>query len=303
MKVNVTLPIDRTDTGEAFWTFDALMQISQAVERAGFTAACVTDHPCPTERWLNANGHYAQDPFTILGFIASVTKTLRLQTGIVVLPYRNPFITARAVATLDRYSGGRLTLSLGAGYLKGEYKALGVDFDNRNELMDEYLRALKTALSGKEFTFEGSGYVALGNRIAPGPVQRPHPPIFIGGNSPRAIRRAVELADGWNPFFTVAALAATARTASLTCEDDLVHSLHYMRQHCEKVGRETPPEVMLGSLTVPGETATPQQLLDTIGRYRALGITGAGYYVNGRTVSEYCDNAQRFGEEVLSKID
>ncbi len=302
MKINVTLPIDRTDTAEEFWSFESLRRIVQALEGAGFHAACVTDHPCPTQRWLENGGHYAPDPFALLAFVGGVTTRLRLQTGIVVLPYRNPFITARAIATLDRYSGGRAIMSFGAGYLKGEYKALGVDFNQRNELFDEYLRALKPALSGEEFTFEGSGYVALGNRIVPGPIQRPHPPIYVGGNSPRAIRRAVDLADGWNPFFTHAALATTARTASMTCEEDLVRSLDYLRDYCVKVGRAKLPDIVLGSLTAPGQKASSQQLLDAIARYRDLGVTGAGYYVNGVTASEYCDNAQRFGEEVLSKL-
>jgi alkanesulfonate monooxygenase SsuD/methylene tetrahydromethanopterin reductase-like flavin-dependent oxidoreductase (luciferase family) len=100
----------------------------------------------------------------MLSFVAAATRKLRLHTGILVLPYRNPFITARAIATLDVFSGGRVTVGVGAGYLKGEYRALGVDFDRRNELMDEYIRAIKAAWTSDEFTFEGSGYQALGNR-------------------------------------------------------------------------------------------------------------------------------------------
>ncbi len=111
MKINVTLPIDRTDTGEEFWNFEAVSRLARATERAGFNAACVTDHPCPKTRWLEAGGHYAHDPFTVLGMIGSVTRKLRLQTGIVVLPYRNPFITAGAIATLDRLSGGLRSFS------------------------------------------------------------------------------------------------------------------------------------------------------------------------------------------------
>ena len=202
MKINIPLPFDRTKEAEQFLTMDAVREVGAAVERAGFHAALVTDHPCPTGRWLDAGGHQAQAPFVMLALLAAVTTKIRLQTGILVLPYRNPFIVARDVATLDRYSNGRVTLSLGAGYLKGEYRALGVDFEQRNELMDEYMRALKLSLTGEEFAFEGTGYKAFGNRILPGPVQKPHPPLLVGGNSHRAIRRVVELGDGWNPFFT-----------------------------------------------------------------------------------------------------
>ena len=238
----------------------------------------------------------------MLSLLAAVTKTLRLQTGILVLPYRNPFITARAVATLDVFSGGRVTLGFGAGYLKGEYKALGVDFERRNEIMDEYILALKAAWTQEEFTFEGTGYQAFGNRILPRPLQLPHPPLLIGGNSRRAIRRAVELGDGWNPFFTAGPLSATARTATMSGDTDLVEGIHYLREHAEKIGRETPPKIILSSLTHPGETWTPDMLLERIGEYRELGITGAAVNIEGRTRAEWCDNAERFGVDVLARL-
>jgi alkanesulfonate monooxygenase SsuD/methylene tetrahydromethanopterin reductase-like flavin-dependent oxidoreductase (luciferase family) len=137
IKINVSLPFDRIQSPEEFLSAEAIAEISRAAERAGFNAGCDTDHPVPTGRWLDAGGHHAQDPFVILTFVAAATRTLRLQTGILVLPYRHPFITARAVATLDFVSNGRVTLGLGAGYLKGEYKALGVDFERRNDIMEE----------------------------------------------------------------------------------------------------------------------------------------------------------------------
>src|SRR5580700_5390393 len=234
LKINVSLPFDKIQYPDEFLRADAIAEIARTAERAGFNAGCDTDHPVPTGRWLDAGGHHAQDPFVILTFVAAATRTLRLQTGILVLPYRNPFITARAVATLDFLSGGRVTLGLGAGYLKAEYKALGVDFDRRNEIMDEYIKAMKAAWTADEFTFEGTGYQALGNRILPRPVQKPHPPLWIGGNSKRAIRRAVELGDAWYPFFTSGPMSATTRTAAMTGEVELREGIVYMREYCER---------------------------------------------------------------------
>ena len=193
---------------------------------------------------------------------------------------------------------------MGAGYLKGEYRALGVDFDQRNEIMDEYLVALKLALSGEEFTFEGTGYQAFGNRIQPGPVQTPHPPLLIGGNAPRAIRRAVELADGWYPFFTVGGVSTTTtRTADITNEEELAKALDYMNAHCEKVGRETAPIVAIGSIVKPGESWTPQMIIDRAGSFAEMGLSAAGMNIEGRTRAEYCDNAERFGVDVIAKLD
>jgi probable F420-dependent oxidoreductase len=302
MKINVTLPFDQLDNAAEFLQPEAVSEIGGVAERAGFSGCNVTDHPCPTGRWLDAGGHHAQDPLVMLALVAAVTRTLRLHTGILVLPYRNPFITARAVATLDVFSGGRVTLGVGAGYLKGEYRALGVDFNRRNDTVDEYIRALKAAWGAEEFTFEGTGYQALGNRILPGPVQKPHPPLLIGGNSRRAIRRAVELGDAWYPFFTPPGLSATSRTAPMSDESDLAAGISYLREHCEKVGREHPPEIFLGSLNAPGGAWNPEALLQKIGQFKELGVSGAAAHIEGATRAQWCDNAQRYGAEVLAKL-
>lgn len=301
MKINVTMPFDRFTHGDAFQHPEVVTRIAALSEKLGFHSALVTDHPVPTGRWLDAGGHHAHDPFVLLSFIAAATSTLRIQTGILVLPYRNPFITARAVATLDVYSGGRISLGVGAGYLKGEYRALGVDFDTRNDLMDEYIRAMKAAWTQDEFTFEGTGYTALGNRILPRPVQAPHPPILIGGNAKRAIRRAVELGDAWNPFYTLSTtLANTSRTVELSTEEDLAQSIAYMKAHCETIGRETPPAVILGSF---GDPEDPQALVERAGQMQALGVEQVAAHINGSSVNEWCDNAERFAADVLAKLD
>ncbi|MET0179295.1 MAG: TIGR03619 family F420-dependent LLM class oxidoreductase [Novosphingobium sp.] len=302
IEFNIPLPFDRPN-GDEFWTLDAIRTIGAAIERAGFSACLVTDHPCPPGRWLDSGGHLAHDPWVMLSLMAAATTRVRLQTGILVLPYRNPFVVARSVATLDRFSGGRVTVGVGAGYLKGEFHALGVDFEQRNELMDEYLRALKAALSEDEFSFAGTGYEARGCRIQPPPVQRPHPPLLVGGNAKRAIRRAVELGDGWYPFFTVAGVSnAVTRTAEITCAQDLVGPLAYMREHCEKVGRAEPPLVAVGSVVYPGESWTPQLIVDRAGEFAELGIVAAGMHLEGNSVAEFCDNVERFGREVIAKV-
>jgi probable F420-dependent oxidoreductase len=302
MKIHATLPFDEISQPEEFLTQEAVAQVASLLERVGFDGGNLTDHPCPTGRWLDAGGHYAQDPFVMLSFVAAATRKFRLQTGILVLPYRNPFITARAVATLDVFSGGRVMLGVGAGYLKGEYKALGVDFERRNEIVDEYIKAMKAAWCNDEFTFEGTGYQALGNRIRPRPVQQPHPPILIGGNSNRALRRAAELGDAWYPFYTPASVSTTSRTAPLSSEADLARSIQYLHAHCEKIGREQPPQIVIGSALPPGAAVTPAALIDGIGRLKELGVSCAALYVSGKTRAEYCDNAERLAADVLSKL-
>jgi probable F420-dependent oxidoreductase len=302
MKLNVTLPFDRNEPDSPFLHPETIGDIARLLERLGFYGCCVTDHPAPTGRWLDAGGHVAQDPFTLLAFVAAATRTLRLQTGILVLPYRNPFITARAVATLDLLSRGRVVLGVGAGYLKGEYRALGVDFDKRNELMDEYIAAMKAAWTNHEFTFQGTGYQALGNRILPLPVQKPHPPILVGGNSKLAMRRAAEIGDGWWPFLNTPMLSATTRTAAMSTNEELSDAIRYLHEHCDKIGRSKPPEIVVGSLNAPGGGWNPAALLERIGQLRELGVTGAAVHVEGRTPAEWCANAERYSAEIIHKL-
>jgi len=303
MNINITLPFDQIEHPEEFVTPEAVTEISSLAERVGFYGGNVTDHPCPVGKWLDSGGHYAQDPFVMLALVAGATKTLRLQTGILVLPYRNPFITARAVATLDVFSRGRVVLGMGAGYMKGEYFALGVDFERRNEIFDEYLKALKAAWTGEDFSFKGTGYDARGTRIRPAPVQKPHPPLLIGGNSHRAIRRAVELGDAWNPFFTPPQVSNTARTAEIVDENDLIPAIAYMREHCEKIGRAKPPEVISGAVgTFDKKTMDVAAFVERIGKMRAIGVSGASVNVHAKTRREWCDQAEWFGTEVLPKV-
>lgn len=301
--LSVTFPFDHIQYGDEFVSMAAVHECAKAAEDAGFWSGTVTDHPVPSYRWLDNGGHYAQDPFVMLSLVAAVTTKLRLQTNIVVLPYRNPFITARAVSSLDAFSNGRVILGLGAGYLKPEYKALGVDFDSRNDLMDEYMRAMKLAWTGEDFSFEGTGYTAVGNRVLPTPVQKPHPPLLVGGNSKRALRRTVELGDAWHPFIVPKMVTDTARTANIEGDEDILAAIEYMKAHCEKVGRKDPPPVIASSTFQIKPGYSPQEAIDHYAHMKSIGVQGSGASVLASTRGEWCDLARQFGEEVISKVD
>ena len=113
--LSVTFPFDHVHLPDEYMTMAAVHECAKAAEDAGFNSGTVTDHPVPSYRWLDNGGHYAQDPFVMLSMVAAVTTRLKLQTNIIVLPYRNPFITARAVSSLDHFSNGRVMLGMGAG--------------------------------------------------------------------------------------------------------------------------------------------------------------------------------------------
>ena len=200
---------------------DAVVAIARAAERAGVEMIGFTDHPAPSKKWLSTGGHPSFDPFAALAFVAAVTERVRLMTYLAVLPYRNPMLLAKSVATVDRLSGGRFTLVAGTGYLRSEFSALGRELDDRNERFDEAVEVLRHVYVDDDFRFEGSDFTARGVAQDPLPVQLPHPPIWIGGSSRASRRRAARMGEGWAPLLTSEAFARTVRTATLPTLDDL----------------------------------------------------------------------------------
>lgn len=187
MHFSVTYPLVTHPYSPEFMSRDGVLRFAQTAERAGFDGIGFTDHPAPTDRWLQAGGHDALDPFAALTFCAAVTERIRLIPNITVLPYRHPLIVAKLVATIDMLSNGRFTLAVATGYLRGEYKALGIEFEERNLLFDQAIDVIRGAWSDDDFTYVGHGIDALG--ISANPKPAAPPPIWIGGNSKLSRRR------------------------------------------------------------------------------------------------------------------
>jgi probable F420-dependent oxidoreductase len=186
-------------------------EIAAAAEAAGWHGLALTEHPAPSSSWLESGGHQSLDPFVALSAAAGVTTHLALVTNLSVVPYRNPLLLAKSAATLNRMSEGRFYFGAGAGYLKSEYFALGVDFKERNALFEEALEVMQLHWSGEPFTYEGRHFSA--HNIQARPVPRGlSVPIWMGGNSDAALRRAARYAAGWMPMRAPASVAKTART-------------------------------------------------------------------------------------------
>ncbi|NBP51311.1 MAG: LLM class F420-dependent oxidoreductase, partial [Actinobacteria bacterium] len=219
-----------------------LAEFARVAEECGFDAVNLTEHPIPSTRWLEAGGHHALDPFVGLTVAATATVRIRLMTNLVVLPYRNPFLLAKAVASLDRVSGGRVTLGVGTGYLKAEFFALGVDFDERNDLFDEAIAVCRAVWSGAPATIDGRHFSARDAVALPTPVQDPLP-IWIGGNAARTRQRVATVAEGWMPMWNPPEFAATRRSPVLDDLDGLARMLADLRERCAAAGRPEPPDV------------------------------------------------------------
>jgi len=290
VSVAVELPTMRIDPPDEFLTADAIADVAGAAEDAGFGACFVTDHPAPDSTWLDTGGHHALDPFVALSFAAAATSRLRLLTHVYVLAYRNPFLTAKGAMTLDVLSGGRLILGTAAGYLRPEFGALGVEFDERNELVDEAIDVIRRVWSGEEVSHEGRHFRARSVRMRPLPASRPHPPIWMGGNSRIAIRRAVEHCDGWAPFPS-AGIARAAKTVELRGLDDLEERIAYARAHATEIGRTEPLDICW---TLPHSARR-----EDIKRLENVGITWATVGFPGADRRSYIDAMQRFAELVF----
>jgi probable F420-dependent oxidoreductase len=297
MKISLGLPTQRVDKLDEFVSGEAIAEMSRAAESAGFDAVFVTEHPFPEKAWMDTGGHHALDPFVALSFAAAATTSIRLQTHLCVLPYRNPFLTAKAAASLDVLSGGRLILGAGTGYLEAEFAALGVDFAERNDLTDEAIVAMKAAWSGEPLSLTGRHFEAHDNFALPRPAQEPHPPIWIGGNSKRAIRRAVELADGWAPMPNPAQTAARRHSAAMETLEDLKVRIDYAADHARSVGRTAPLTVAssLGGLEM-STTATDidDLLVETAEQLAGVGVT----YLYGGVLRPVDSRAEFLGEVV-----
>lgn len=296
MKFSISLATDRIDCGSEFVGGAAISEIARASENSGYDACFVTDHPFPVQRWLDGGGHHALDPFVALTVAAAATRTIRLHTHIVVLPYRNPFLLAKAALTLDLVSEGRLILGAAAGYLRGEFQALGADFETRNEASDEALVALKRAWTENNVRMTGRAFEARGNTMLPRPIQEPHPPIWIGGNSKQAILRAVEHADGWVPFPNSAAMAPFTRTPVLETDEQLSSRIGFALEQSSTLGRTRPLVICYSLDTSP--TGDPGLLRERIAVLEGLGVEWLTVGFPARTRAGYISELEEFARHL-----
>ena len=306
MKCSLMLHTDRMDLGTEFVSAEGVMAMARAAEEVGFDAVAVTDHPFPEDTWMESGGHHALDPFVALSFGAAATTKIRLLTYIYVLPYRNPFLAAKSAATLDALSGGRFIFGIAAGYLEPEFSAVGVDFHQRNDITDESIAAMKVAWSEAGIHMDGSNFTVRGHTALPRPVQQPHPPIWIGGNSKRAIRRAVELADGWMPIPNPKSAVTRRHTPAIESVEDLASRIAYAKEVASNAGRTKPLEIATIAIGTD-KFGTPQfsadQLCQYVGSLREAGVTYLNIGLPGESRDAFGENIARFGQDVLPLID
>ncbi len=232
-------------------------KVAIAAEDAGFDSLWTGEHvvlPDPQAPPSPAPPQTPMlDPATALAFLAAHTQRVKLATGIIILPQRNPLVLAKELASVDVLSGGRLLFGLGAGYLQPEFEAIGASFEDRGARASEAIEVLRALWTQDSPSFEGRFWSFSGIQAMPRPVQKPHPPILVGGHSPPAYRRAVSQGDGWYGF----ALDPDAARASL----------EGLRSAAKDVERPT----QRGELEISVTPSLPLDA-DTVRRYEDLGV-------------------------------
>ncbi|OBF53557.1 LLM class F420-dependent oxidoreductase [Mycolicibacterium monacense] len=204
MRIGVSTPVVVQVPGVAAeWERDAgiedLRTVAEAADSLGFEYLTCSEHVAVPAADAQARGAVYWDPLATLGFLAACTSRIRLATSVIVLGYHHPLEIAKRYGTLDRVSGGRLTLGVGVGSLAAEFELLGAQFGDRGRRADDALRALRASLSTTRPAYDGEFYQYDSVVVEPCAAQ-PRVPIWVGGRTRRSLRRAVELADGWMPF-------------------------------------------------------------------------------------------------------
>jgi probable F420-dependent oxidoreductase len=302
MKFYYYFPGRWTPINPALMSGKAHKQLAIAAEQLGFEGVCLDEHPAPVEPWISGpSGHHCLDPFVALAMIAGCTSKLRLLTYLTVLAYRNPFVFTKAATTLDVVSDGRAILGVGVGYLKGEFDAVGADFEERNALFEESLEVYRLACTGEPVTYQGLHFRAEGAIMLPQPVQRPHPPLWIGGNSRLSRRRVAQFGQAWLPMPLKRVPGSAHKVPAIETVEDLRVLIDEMLEYADRIGRTEPIEIVMSLRMFPDDEPYPV-MRERIEQLASVGVTQVTFNGDGRDLEEALDHLRGYGEEVVARF-
>ncbi|WP_020500462.1 TIGR03619 family F420-dependent LLM class oxidoreductase [Sciscionella marina] len=309
MKFDIILPGTNRLPGKYDWAgeldADGFRHLLGEIDALGYDTVSVSEHLGVPQFEVPRLGAYWQDALSVMAFAAAATRRIRLDTAVLVLPYHHPLRLAKALSTIDVLSGGRLNISVGVGHAEQEFVALGVPFAERGRITDESLAALTTLWSDSMPEYHGNHFTITGLAVEPRPVQRPRPPICIGGNSKPALRRAARY-DGWQPNPTGLGI------------EEIPPLLDYLRSQQDFDGKAetfdvnwlTPPggavlPTAFADMSAAGLTAERDRLIEAYaGEYRTIGITRTVIEAPAAigSITEYLDFLRWFAEAVMPEV-
>ena len=244
----------------------AIFRLATRAEELGFDSVWASDHVFNVSYVYERLGNRPYyDPLSILSYVAAITENLVLGTSVLVLPYHNPMRLAKAAATLDVMSGGRLSLGVGVGVIEQELNALGSPFPQRGAITNESIAIMKELWTQDDPSFQGEFYSFSGMKFSPKPVQKPHIPLLIGGTSRAAIRRAARMGNGWHP---------TAMPP-----EELSENIQYLRRQTQAAGRDDSEVPVSISVPMQGGRAgrfalgtDPEEIRPKVEAFAGLGV-------------------------------
>jgi probable F420-dependent oxidoreductase len=293
MRIGVTVP----NVHETLAERSTIEAVGRTADELGFDSVWCNDHlaipnargdgtaePAYAAAYGEQRGQSIYEPLIVLAYLAAVTRRVLLGTSVYLLPLRNPLLAARQAVSLDRLSGGRLVLGVGAGWLESEFEAVGVPYRQRGRRTDEAI-AMLTSLCAED----AGGFL-------PKPVQQPHPPLWIGGRSDAALRRAARVGDAWHP-------------SHLTV-DELRRQIPALRAECERAGRSA-DDVTVTTRRKLVRTPTDDDralhgdahaIAATVTELEQVGVSHLVVELPGSTEVELLENLDWFAREVLAEV-
>lgn len=292
-----------------------LVRFAHTAEALGFDTIWTSDHiVVPTEVQSFYPYHPAGqmpfvpaepylEPLIVMTYLAAVTQRIRIGTSVLILPYRNPVFTAKALATLDVLSHGRITLGVGVGWMEEEFQALGLEtYARRGAYSDECMRIFRTLWTQENPTFQGAFHRFAGIKCEPKPVQAGGIPIWVGGHTPQAIRRAARLGDGWQPI--------VQRPPADLPPEELRENIAALRELAEAGGRDPQAiTIALGASVQFSEggsaglfSGSPQRIVEGMRQYQAVGVQDFRVDFPGLSPDGLLQAMERFAAEVRPQV-
>lgn len=305
LAVGLQLPIQSQSTiyaepWEAAAGVAELTAIARAADAAGLFYVAVCDHvaiPRPHDQKMGTSWW---DTLTTLGYLAGVTEQVKLLSHVYVLPYRHPLMAAKGFLTLDALSGGRAVLGVGAGHVEAEFELLGVDFETRGRALDEAIDVVRAAFEDEYPSHSGPRWTVADAGLRPRPARAGGPPIWIGGSSKPALRRAADRGDGWLPQGPPA--------------EGMKAAIDFIRHRREETRGGEPIDLGVNTESLYlGEptfdvgrwclTGAPEPMAERLRSYGTLGVNHLQVRFRSRSSEELVDQIERFGRDVLPLLD
>ncbi len=275
-------------------------RLARWADKLGYAQISVPEHHIIPRAHVELSGPHYLSAYTAMAHYAGATETIRVNSSIAILPVQHPIITAKALATMDWLSGGRVTVTFAVGWLKEEFDLLGVNFNERGRMSDEYLAAIIELWTRQDPVFEGK-YVSFRDvAFEPKPVQSPHPPIWMGGDADAVLKRTARFATGWWPFLT--------KPEAIPERIDFIKSQPgYKGQLAEVFYGFATSRVGEGHVVLDDPKLRPgmsgAEIIDRLGWLKSLGVTMSGLPIPAlRHIDEYYDYTQWVAEEIMPAV-